>query len=230
MVGGQMLTDIVVAPLLVILLFVLLGISFCGFYVKRLKTIPIGVWALLLVPLLATIFDRWVQEKFIPLLSTTFEKWVGDSFFSESNTVVTTVFDNLVVLGQQRWFLFAMVFTTGIVTGFSFDWLARKSDENRASKLRTLGSKFRNFSDSIKSRNAVPSEWPNNVRDLKPDMMSAFIRAKKFDLWAPGEYAYQLPDSTFLYEYFKAVGRLLEGGRFDEAKREALAWEPFLTP
>jgi hypothetical protein len=31
------------------------------------------------------------------------------------------------------------------------------------------------------------SEWPNNVRDLKPEIMSALISAKKFGLWAPDE-------------------------------------------
>ena len=59
-------------------------------------------------------------------------------------------------------------------------------------------------------------------------IISAFISAKKFDLWVPSECVYELPDASFLCEYFRCVGRLLEDGHFDEANREALSWKPFL--
>jgi hypothetical protein len=106
--------------------------------------------------------------------------------------------------------------------------LARKSDENKASELRHLGSNFRRLSDSIKIQTtAVRSEWPDNIRDLKPDIVSAFISADKFGLWVPGERACQLPDASFLCEYLTFIGRLLEDGHFDEANREALAWKRY---
>ena len=176
---------------------------------KWLKPLFFGIWGLLLIPLIAT----------------TLEKWLEENFFSDPNAVATTVFNNLLALGQLRWFKFALVFLTGIVIGVSLEWLARKSDEKKASELRSLGSKFRSLSDSIKTRTAS-SGWPNS--DLKPTIMSAFISAKKFDLWVPSERVYQLPDASFLCEYFRCVGRLLEDGHFDEANREALSWKPFL--
>jgi hypothetical protein len=176
---------------------------------KWLKPLCFGIWGLLLIPLIAT----------------TLEKWLEENFFSDHNAVATTVFNNLLALGQLRWFKFALVFLTGIVIGVSLEWLARKSDEKKASELRSLGSKFRSLSDSIKTRTAS-SGWPNS--DLTPTIMSAFISAKKFDLWVPSERVYQLPDASFLCEYFRCVGRLLEDGHFDEANREALSWKPFL--
>jgi hypothetical protein len=176
---------------------------------KWLKPLFFGIWGLLLIPLIAI----------------TLEKWLEENFFSDPNAVATTVFDNLLALGQLRWFKFALVFLTGIVIGVSLEWLARKSDEKKASELRSLGSKFRSLSDSIKTRTAS-SGWPNS--DLRPTIMSAFISAKKFDLWVPSERVYQLPDASFLCEYFRCVGRLLEDGHFDEANREALSWKPFL--
>jgi hypothetical protein len=176
---------------------------------KWLKPLFFGIWGLLLIPLIAT----------------TLEKWLEENFFSDPNAVATTVFDNLLALGQLRWLKFALVFLTGIVIGVSLEWLARKSDEKKASELRSLGSKFRSLSDSIKTRTAS-SGWPNS--DLRPTIMSAFISAKKFDLWVPSERVYQLPDASFLCEYFRCVGRLLEDGHFDEANREALSWKPFL--
>jgi hypothetical protein len=66
------------------------------------------------------------------------------------------------------------------------------------------------------------------VRDLKSAVLSAFGSAKKFDLWVPDEQVYLLPDASFLCEYFRCVGKLLEDGHFDKAKSEALSWRPFL--
>ena len=187
---------------------------------KWLKPFLFGIWGLLLIPLLTPILGKWLDE----------------NVFSDSNrmattvlpnTMATTVLNNLFALGQQRWFEFALVFLTGMVIGVSLEWLSRKSDEKRAFELRSLGSKFRSLSDNIKIRTAS-SAWPDNVRDLKPAMLSVFISAKKFDLWAPNEHVYQLPDASFLCEYFRCVGKLLEDGHFDQANSEALSWKPFL--
>jgi hypothetical protein len=178
---------------------------------RWLKTIVSGVWVVLLLPLLANIFEKWLEQNFL----------------SHPNAVATTVFNNLVALGQERWFHFTLVFFTGTVIGVSLDWLARRSDENKAFGLRYLGSNFRRLADSIKIQTEVRSEWPDNIRDLKPEIVSAFISAEKFGLWVPGERAYQLPDASFLCEYLRFIGKLLEEGHFDEAKREALAWKRY---
>jgi len=185
---------------------------------KRLKQFLFGIWGLLLIPLITPILEKWLEE----------------NVFSDPNgmattvfPMATTVFNNLLALGQQRWFKFALVFLTGIVIGVSLEWLNRKSDEKKASELRSLGSKFRSLSDSIKFRTAS-SGWPDNVRDLKPAILSVCISARKFDLWVPNEHVYQLPDASFLCEYFRCVGKLLEDGQFDKANSEALSWKPFL--
>ena len=178
---------------------------------RWLKPFLFGIWGLLLIPLITPILEKWLEE----------------NVFSDPNAMATTVFNNLLALGQQRWFKFALVFLTGIVIGVSLEWLNRKSDEKKAFELRTLGTKFRTLSENIKIRTAS-SGWPDNVRDLKPAILSAFISAKKFDLWAPNEHVYQLPDASFLCEYFRCVGKLLEDGHFDEANSEARSWKPFL--
>jgi hypothetical protein len=187
---------------------------------KWLKRFLFGIWGLMLIPLIT----------YIP------RKWLDDNVFSDRDgmaaavfhdAVATAFFDNLVALGQQRWFKFTLVLWTGIVIGVSLEWLGRKSDEKKRSELQSLGAKFRSLSDSIKMRTAPPG-WPDNVRDLKPAIMSAFGSARKFHLWVPDEHVYQLPDSSFLCEYFRCVGRFLEDGQFDKASREALSWKPFL--
>jgi hypothetical protein len=187
---------------------------------KRLKQFLFGIWGLLLIPLITPILEKWLEEN-------VFSDPNGMATTILPNAMATTVFNSVLALSQRRWFKFALVFWTGIVVGVSLEWLNRKSDEKRASELRSLGSKFRSLSDSIKIRTAS-SAWPDNVRDLKPAILSAFISAKKFDLWAPNEHVYQLPDPSFLCEYFRCVGKLLEDGHFDKANSEALSWKPFL--
>jgi hypothetical protein len=187
---------------------------------KWLKQLLFGIWGLLLIPLITPILKKWLEENVFSdpneMATTVFR-----------NAVATTVFENLLALGQQRWFKFALVFLTGIVIGVSLEWLSRKSDEKRASELRSLGAKFRSLSDSLKNRTAS-SGWPDNVSDLKPAIMSAFGSARKLHLWVPDEHVYQLPDASFLCEYFRCVGKLLEDGQFDKANREAISWQPFL--
>ena len=186
---------------------------------KWLKQFLFGIWGLLLIPLIMPILDKWLEENVFDSN--------GMATMAISNPIASTVFNNLLALGQQRWFKFALVFLTGILIGVSLEWLSRKSDEKKAFELRSLGSKFRSLSDNIKGRSTL-SGWPDNVRDLKPAILSAFISANKFGLWVPNEHVYQLPDASFLCEYFKCVGKLLEDGYFDEANSEALSWKPFL--
>ena len=177
---------------------------------KSLKRIALGVWILLLVAVIVDFVNRWL----------------GENYFSDPNIII--VFNLAASIVQQRWFQFGLVFLTGIVVGISLDWFDRKSRENKASELRTLGSKFRILSDAIKIQTADSSGWPNNVREYKADILSALISAKKFGFWVPDERVYQLPDASFLCEYFRCVGKLLEDGHFDKANREALSWQPFL--
>ena len=187
---------------------------------KWLKQFLFGIWGLLLIPLITAILEKWLQENVFSDLN-------GMAATLFRNVVATSAFENLLALSQQRWFKFTLVFWTGIVLGVSLEWLNRKSDEKKASELRSLGAKFRSLSDSLKIRTAS-SGWPDNVRDLKPAITSAFGSARKFHLWVPDEHVYQLPDASFLCEYFRCVGKLLEDGQFDKANREALSWKPFL--
>lgn len=176
-----------------------------------LKPLLFAIWGLLL----------------IPPIGTTLEKWLAENVFSESNAAARLISDHLVAVGELRWFKFALVFMTGIVVGASLETSARRSGERKAFELRSVGYKFRALSDGLKARTAA-SGWPDNARDLRPAVMSALISAAKFGVWVPNERVYELPDATFLCEYFSCVGGLLEDGHLDEARGEALSWKPFL--
>jgi len=116
---------------------------------KWLKQFLFGIWGLLLIPLIMPILEKWLEEN-------VFSDPGGTATTVFRNAMATPVFDNLRALGQQGWFKFALVFWTGVVLGVSLEWLNRKSDEKKASELRSLGAKFRSLSDTLKNR-AAPS-------------------------------------------------------------------------
>jgi hypothetical protein len=178
---------------------------------RWLKPLLFGIWGLLL----------------IPLIGTAVQKWFAENIFSGPNALATTISDDLVAFGQLRWFNFALVFMTGLVAGISLESSTWKSSQRRAFELLSLGHKFQGLADSIKMR-TVSSEWPDSARDLRAAIISASDSARAFDLWAPGERVFELPDASFLCEYFRCVGMLLEDGRLEKAKHEALSWKPFL--
>src|SRR5215813_2301009 len=178
---------------------------------RWLKPLLFGIWGLLL----------------IPLVGTALEKWFAENVFSEPNPEAKLLAEHLVAIGDLPWFKVALVLMTGVVIGISLESSARRAGERRAFELRSLGYKFRHLADSLKMR-TISSEWPDNARDLRPAIMSVLGSARKCGLWTPGERVYDLPDASFLCEYFRSVGKLLEDGHPDEANREALSWKPFL--
>src|SRR5262249_49127439 len=143
------------------------------------------------------------------------------------NAVRTAISGQLTAVADMRWFKFALALMTGIVIGISLESSARRSGERKAFEMRSLGYKFRSLSESIKTRTASPP-WPDNARDLRPAIALALTSARKFKLWVPNERIYELPDASFLCEYFSCVGKLLEDGQLQDAIREALSWKPFL--
>ena len=187
---------------------------------RLLRSLLVGIWGLLLIPLIAPVLKKWLEENI-------FADPTSAATTAFRDATATPAFTGLLALGQQPWFRFALAFLTGVVVGVSLEWLSRKANERKAASLRSLGWKFRSLSDSIRIRTASPG-WPDNVRDLKPAMLSLFLAGRRSDIWAPNERAFQLPDATFLCEYLKCVGKHLEDGDFAEARREALSWRPFL--
>jgi hypothetical protein len=187
-----------------------------------LKKLLFGIWGLLLIPLIAPVLKQWLDDN-------AFAGSGGIATAAFRDAATTPAFAGVVALGQHPWFRLALAFLTGIVVGITLEWLGRKSGEKKAAALRSLGWKFRSLSESIRIRAASPTPgWPDNVHDLKPAMLSVLSAARKLEVWAPNDHVYQLPDATFLCEYLRCVGRFLEDGDFEEARREALSWQPFL--
>ena len=102
---------------------------------KWLKPFLFGIWGLLLIPLITPILKKWLEEN-------VFADPNGVATAVFRNAMASTVFDNLLALGQQRWFKFALVFLTGIVIGVSLESLKQKSNEKKLSSFEALALNF----------------------------------------------------------------------------------------
>lgn len=121
---------------------------------------------------------------------------------------------------------------TGLVVGVSADWLLRKFDGSRALRRRALGVRFCSLAGRVEERfNGYYGEWPNNIHDLKPAVMSAFIEVETFGLWAPVEELHDREDGgRILINYLRIVGTMLRDGHFKQAKIRALQVRGFVAP
>ena len=61
---------------------------------KWLKQLLFGIWGLLLIPLIAPILEKWLEEN-------VFSDSSGITTTAFSNTMAAAVFSNLLALGQQ---------------------------------------------------------------------------------------------------------------------------------
>jgi hypothetical protein len=79
----------------------------------------------------------------------------------------------------------AALIATGVLIGVWIDWLLRKFDGSRADDRQTLGLRFCNLAHNIENRLQYSGVWSSNIQDLKPALMSIFIEADGFGIWAP---------------------------------------------
>jgi hypothetical protein len=124
-----------------------------------------------------------------------------------------------------------MLIVTGVLVGAWVDWLLRKFDGSLASRRETLGLRFCNMAHSIEDRLRFDTRWSLNIHDLKPALMSLFIDAEGFGIWAPVDELYERQDgAAIMVNYLRIVGTMLKDGHFQQAKKRALQVRAFVAP
>jgi hypothetical protein len=125
----------------------------------------------------------------------------------------------------------AALIATGILVGLWIDWLLRKIDGSRAARRKTLGTTYCSLSSNIEGRfGGYYGEWSENIHDLKPALMSAFIEAEGFGLWAPVDELYKRQDGgVVVVNHLRIVGTMLRDGHFKQARTRALQAKEFVA-
>jgi hypothetical protein len=175
------------------------------------KWLVSAIWTILIVPVLALVW-RGVLDR-------------GDV----ANHPLDWLMDWLASLGQMPGVYPSALIATGVVIGVWIDWFLKRVDGSRASRRELVGLKFCNLAHDVAGR-LNNGTWSNNIYDLKPALMSAFIEAEGFGLWAPVNELYARPDGgTIMVNYLRVVGTMLGDGHFKQARKHALHAKAFVA-
>jgi hypothetical protein len=126
----------------------------------------------------------------------------------------------------------AALLITGLTAGVWLDWLMRRIDDSRAKARVAIGEEFLYLASIVDERQqsaSIDNSWPKNVWDLRPRLMSVFINAEKFGIWAPVDQMYDRTDgANIIINYLRIVGTMLADGHFKQARKRALQAKQFV--
>jgi hypothetical protein len=133
-------------------------------------------------------------------------------------------------IAQLPWVYPVALILGGLTVGIWLDWLLRRFDTSRSDRRVGLGLQLQNLANVIERRQGgFRHDWPDIIQDLRPQLMSIFIRVEKIGLWAPVDQLYDREDgATVLVNYLRMVGTMLADGHFKQARKRALECKTFV--
>ena len=97
---------------------------------------------------------------------------------------------------------------SGMLVGVWFDALLRRFDGSRNAKLVDLGNDLRRLGREIRERqNVLRNSWPDNVDDLKSELLSCHVRLTKAGIWSPGLAFHASPEGALWLANYLARNR-----------------------
>jgi hypothetical protein len=171
------------------------------------------VWTILIVPVLVLVW-RGVLDR-------------GDV----ANHPVDWAMGWLASFAQVPGIYPSALIATGLVAGVWIDWFLKRVDGSRARRRELLGLKYCSLAYDVAGQlDSSIVQWPQNIHHLRPALMSAFIEAEGFGVWAPvNELDAIEAGGVIMVNYLRVVGTMLEDGHFRQAKMRALEVKNFVA-
>jgi hypothetical protein len=132
------------------------------------RWIVVSVWVLVMIPVLVDFLKKWLEANGVYKYAV---EWIIDAVANVS---------------RLPGFYPAQLVLSGMLVGVWFDALLRRFDGSRNTKLVNLGNDLRRLGRDIRQRqNVLHNSWPDNVDDLKPELLSVHLRLTKAGIWSP---------------------------------------------
>jgi hypothetical protein len=176
------------------------------------RWIILAIWTVLLVPFISRAWNGVLDRGD-----------VANHPFDWAMSVLASV-------AQYPGVLRAALIATGLAAGVWIDWVFRKLDGSREASRVDLGVNLTVLARQVSDRqNGFHSDWPGNINDLKPRLLSVYIKLQKMGIWAPGERLQgRFDGARILSDYLSMVGTLLRERHFSQAKEKANGLKEFL--
>ena len=170
------------------------------------RWLVIPLWGLILIPVLVDFLKKWLER--------------GGAYEHAGEWIINAVAGVANLPGVYP----ALFVLSGLVVGVWFDALLRWFDGSRNAKLVNLGNDLRRLGRHIRQRqNGFRNSWPDNVDDLKAELLSCHLRLTKAGIWSPGlAFHARAEGALWLANYLETIGTLLIEHHFAEAKQNAL--------
>ena len=122
------------------------------------RWIVVSVWVLVMIPVLVDFSKKWLEANGV-------YKYAGE-----------LIIDAVANVPRLPGFYPALFVLSGMLVGVWFDALLRRFDGSRNAKLVNLGNDLRRLGRDIRQRqNVLRNSWPDNVDDLKPELLSCHL-------------------------------------------------------
>jgi hypothetical protein len=162
-------------------------------------------------------FSAWARWIFTIILIGVVLPFAVHFIEQQPRETTDVVSEFLLDLSEQPWLPNTALFLGGLVIGLWLDWLLRILDGSRAEQREALG-------DEMLILNYNLGNLKDPMSEARVEIMSWFITARKFRIWAPDQRVFNLePGRAYgmIRDYLMSVGTMLRDGHFAEAKRRA---------
>jgi hypothetical protein len=172
------------------------------------RGIALGFFTLFILPLVGKVLDH-----------------MAENYGLYDREALPNIINAFVSLAEQTWLRITVLVLGGFVAGLWVDWLLRRLDRSRAEARENLGLEMRSLRTRIYQdvQLDVRFVWPDSMQPYRAQLMSVFLKAERFGLWAPHDRIFKVKDAfPVLMNYLDIVGQMLSDGHFNQAKKLAL--------
>jgi hypothetical protein len=161
---------------------------------------------------------------FGPLAAEMLRNWMSNNGFLEHPEAgIAWMISVIASVTQYAWFYW----TLGAAATLVIAWILWTGIPayllRRRTKRLTLANHMRDLAAGIRSRQSrMGTQWPDNVRDIRPHIDTCILDAKRAGLYAPPASIFSRGDGVrLLYDYLHFVGIYISEGHWAEAKKRA---------
>jgi hypothetical protein len=171
------------------------------------------------------LFSLLFTAVLLPIVVHLIKHWLeGTSIYEQPQETAGAVMRFIVTIAQSPWVQGTALFLGGLTLGVWIDWLLRKFDGSRKTKLSLLGYDMKGLGQEIgDTAQGYGFVWPDHIHMERAQLTSMAIKAKQFGLWFPGPEIFRIRSgANILANYLYVVGSLLVDEHFTEARAMAL--------
>lgn len=183
-------------------------------YLKTLAGWAIAIaGALSLGPLSADVLRRWMER---------------NGYLDHPEEGFAWAVSVIASVAEHPWVQLALIVTLFLTACYTIGYVIGGYQVKRDARRSALSTEMLHLAARIRQRQGgFRSQWPHNIRDIRPHIKSLFLKMAKEGLYPPPTSIFERADGAqLLCEHFEFVGVYISEGHWKVAKKRALELKP----